>query len=57
MEQVVRETYADTPTPEIARRLGISEIYVKVLAGRLGLRKSREFVNRVRSMQNRKGGK
>lgn len=56
-ERVVRETYADTPTPEIARRLGISEAYVAVLAGRLGLRKSREFVSRVRSTQRRKDGR
>ena len=56
MEEVIRETYADTPTPEIARRLGISEIYVKVVAARLGLRKSREFVSRVRSEQRKKRG-
>ena len=56
MEQVVRETFADTPTPEIARRLGISEIYVGVLAARLGLRKSREFVHNVRSRRKKKRG-
>ena len=56
MEQVVRETYADTPTTEIASRLGISKIYVQVLAARLGLRKSRKFVHDVRSTQKKKHG-
>ena len=57
LEAAVREAYADTPTPEIARRLGISEPYVKLLAHRLGLRKSREFVHRVRTTQKKKGRK
>ena len=54
MERVIRETFADTPSPEIAERLGISVVYVHVLAARLGLRKSREFVHNVRSTQKKK---
>lgn len=49
IEAEVRRSYADTPTPEIARRLGISEIYVGVVANRLGLKKNKDFVRRTRS--------
>ena len=48
MEEELRKSYADTPTPELARRFGVTEMYVKIIAGRLGLKKSPEFVRRVR---------
>ena len=48
MEEELRKSYADTPTPELARRFGVSEVYVKIIAFRLGLKKSPEFVRRVR---------
>ena len=49
MEKVMRKLYADTPTKEIAEMLGISLVYAKIIASRLGLRKDRTYVSRMRS--------
>jgi hypothetical protein len=46
LEAAVRESYADTPTHELAERLGVSEIYVKILAGRMGIRKNKGLPRR-----------
>lgn len=43
MEAVVQREYATADNDELARRLGISIIYVKRMAHRLGLKKTREY--------------
>lgn len=43
MEAVVQREYATTDNDELARRLGISIEYVKLMARRLGLKKTREY--------------
>lgn len=43
MEAVVQREYATTDNDELARRLGISIVYVKRMARRLGLKKTREY--------------
>lgn len=53
MEAVVQREYATTDNDELARRLGISIVYVKKMARRLGLKKTREY----RSEQLRKARK
>lgn len=59
MEAVVQREYATTDNDELARRLGISIIYVKRMAHRLGLKKTPEYrseqLRRIRG--NRKSQK
>lgn len=43
LEAVVQHEYATANNDELARRLGISIIYVKKIARRLGLKKTREY--------------
>ena len=43
LEAVVQREYATADNDELARRLGISIGYVKQMAGRLGLKKTREY--------------
>lgn len=43
MEVVVQRDYATADNDELARRLGVSVQYVKIMARRLGLKKTREY--------------
>ena len=43
MEAIVQREYATADNDELARRLGISIVYVKLMAWRLGLKKTREY--------------
>ena len=56
LEAVVQREYATADNDELARRLGISIAYVKVMARRLGLKKTREYRNEQlrRLRKNRK---
>lgn len=45
LEAVVQREYATADNDELARRLGISIAYVKVMAWRFGLKKTREYRN------------
>lgn len=56
MEAVVQREYATADNDELARRLGISIEYVKVMAHRLGLKKTREYRSEQlrRQSKNRK---
>ena len=59
MEAVVRREYATADNDELARRLGISIQYVKMMAHRLGLKKTREYRSEQlrRQSKNRKSQK
>lgn len=59
MEAVVQREYATTDNDELARRLGISIVYVKRMARRLGLKKTREYRSEQlrRQWKNRKSQK
>ena len=56
MEAVVQREYATADNDELARRLGISIEYVKLMARRLGLKKTREYRSEQlrRQWKNRK---
>lgn len=56
LEAVVQREYATTDNDELARRLGISIVYVKRMARRLGLKKTREYRSEQlrRQWKNRK---
>lgn len=56
LEAVVQREYATTDNDELARRLGISIEYVKMMAHRLGLKKTREYRSEQlrRQSKNRK---
>lgn len=56
LEAVVQREYATTDNDELARRLGISIVYVKLMARRLGLKKTREYRSEQlrRARENRK---
>ena len=56
LEAVVQREYATTDNDELARRLGISIVYVKQMAWRLGLKKTREYRSEQlrRQWKNRK---
>lgn len=56
LEAVVQREYATTDNDELARRLGISIAYVKLMARRLGLKKTREYRSKQlrRPRKNRK---
>lgn len=59
MEAVVQREYATADNDELARRLGISIVYVKLMARRLGLKKTREYRSEQlrRKWKNRKSQK
>lgn len=59
MEAVVQREYATADNDELARRLGISIEYVKLMAWRLGLKKTREYRSEQlrRLWKNRKSQK
>lgn len=59
MEAVVQREYATADNDELARRLGISIIYVKLIARRLGLKKTPEYRSEQlrRPRKNRKSQK
>ena len=59
LEAVVQREYATADNDELARRLGISIIYVKKIARRLGLKKTREYRSEQlrRARKNRKSQK
>lgn len=59
LEAVVQREYATTDNDELARRLGISIVYVKRMAHRLGLKKTREYRSEQlrRQWKNRKSQK
>lgn len=59
LEAVVQREYATTDNDELARRLGISIVYVKLMARRLGLKKTREYCSEQlrRLRENRKSQK
>ena len=56
LEAVVQREYATADNDELARRLGISIEYVKLMARRLGLKKTREYLSEQlrRARKNRK---
>lgn len=47
--EIVEKLFANTPTHEIARRIGRPEKSVQQIANRKGLTKSREHLSRMRS--------
>jgi hypothetical protein len=58
-KQLLRERYADTPTPELAKQLGITLTACWQLARRLNLHKSKQFIAdtaRDRTMRPGHGG-
>jgi len=59
LEAVVQREYATADNDELARRLGISIVYVKRMAHRLGLKKTREYLSEQlrRARKNRKSQK
>lgn len=59
LEAVVQREYATADNDELARRLGISIVYVKRMAHRLGLKKTREYRSEQlrRQWKNRKSQK
>jgi uncharacterized protein (DUF2225 family) len=59
LEAVVQREYATADNDELARRLGISIVYVKLMARRLGLKKTREYRSEQlrRLRENRKSQK
>lgn len=46
--ELLRRKYADTPTDELAAELGLDASRITSQAGRLGLRKSDEYMERIK---------